>query len=143
MQSWGNVAAVLMVASLVTGCASAPGPRPAEGSEIAVGISLSRPDPWSVISSPLRIEGMADRGWFFEGSCGVRLVASDGTVVAERYVKAEGDPYAGKEWLPFAGTIEFEMPEAGYGSLVLTRGSVDTGYTLREFQMPIRFRMYE
>jgi hypothetical protein len=138
-----GVGAAVIVAALVMGCAKVPVPQQAESGDVTVGISLSHPMPWSVISSPLQIAGRADRGWFFEGSCGVRLVASDGTVVAERYVKAEGDPYVGKTWLPFSGTIEFEMPEAGYGSLVLTRSSVDTGYTLREFQMPIRFRMYE
>ena len=138
-----RAASALIAASLMIGCAGAPAPRPAEGSDVTVGISLSHPMPWSVVSSPLRIEGMADRGWFFEGSCGARLVASDGTLVAERYVVAEGDAYVGAEWLPFSGTIEFGMPEAGYGSLILTHTSADTGYTIREFQMPIRFRMYE
>ena len=142
MSSRSSVAA-LIAALVIAGCAKGPGPRPSEPAEVTVGISVSHPAPWSVISSPLRIEGMADRGWFFEGVCGARLVASDGTPVAEGYVRAQGDTYAAETWLPFAGEIEFEMPEAGYGSLVLTHSSADTGYALREFQMPIRFRMYE
>lgn len=143
MPSRSSVVAAVIVVSLAVGCASAPGPRPGESADVRVGISLSHPTPWSVVSSPLRIEGEADRGWFFEGSCGVRLVASDGTPVATRYVKRKGDPTEGRGWLPFSGTIEFEEPEAGYGSLVVTHQSADTGYTLREFSIPVRFRMYE
>jgi len=141
-----RVVAVICVFAL--GCAGrqnpvAREPHAALAEELTAGIALHSPRPWAVIESPLDVDGEADPGWFFEGSCGLRLVASDGTPVATRYVVAEGESPGGPGWRRFHGTIEFDVPAAGYGSIVLTHESADTGYPLREFRMPVRFRERE
>ena len=138
----------VIVCGFALGCASrqnpvAPELHAASRDHVPAGIALLSPRPWAVIESPLHVDGKADPGWFFEGSCGLRLVASDGTPVATRYVVAEGESPGGPGWRRFRGTIEFDVPAAGYGSIVLTHESADTGYPLREFRMPVRFRDYE
>ncbi len=128
---------------VIAGCAAGAGPLTPTAVAPPAGVALSEPRPWSVVTSPLAVVGCADPGWFFEGSCGVRLVAADGSTVATRYVRAGGEASDVAGWRRLSGSITFDMPEAGYGSLVLTHSSADTGYTLREFQIPVRFREYE
>ncbi len=74
----------------------------------------------TVVTSPLTLRGEARGYWFFEASFPVRLVADDGTELASGFVTATGD-WMTEGFVPFEGTLEFEVSEPTQATLVLER----------------------
>jgi len=83
-------------------------------------IVVYNPKPLVVVTSPLTVRGEARGPWYFEASFPVVLVDWDGRIIAESYASAQDDPEDGsadgaswmtEDFVPFEGTVEFEMPE--------------------------------
>lgn len=92
-------------------------------------IQIDAPVPGAAISSPLTISGKARGGWYFEASFPVVLTDWDGLIIAEGHAEAQGD-WMTEEFVPFVGTLEFDVPvcaaETEYcarGSLILQRSN--------------------
>ena len=84
-------------------------------------IVVKSPTPGESITSPLTIRGRARGTWFFEGDFPILLKDLNGSVIARGFVTAQGD-WMTKEFVPFAGTIEFNKPGAGdRGTLVFKK----------------------
>gem|GEM_PF-6261215 len=80
-------------------------------------IRVYTPRPLSVITSPLTVWGEARGSWYFEADFQLTLVDWDGRIIAESYASARLDPndpestWMTEEFVPFEGTIEFELSE--------------------------------
>ena len=72
-------------------------------------IQLESPRPNQVITSPLKINGVARGYWFFEASFPVTLTNWDGLIIAQHFATAEGD-WMTEDLVPFTLTLEFESP---------------------------------
>lgn len=83
-------------------------------------ILITNPTPNQVVSSPLVVEGQARGTWFFEGSFPVKLLTTDGTVIARGVAEAQG-AWMTTEFVPYRVTLRFTGPASGQGTLVLEK----------------------
>jgi hypothetical protein len=66
-------------------------PQPTPARHPADLIRIEAPLPHSVITSPLRVAGMARGPWYFEASFPVKLLDAQGTVVTQSPAQAKGE----------------------------------------------------
>lgn len=102
-------------------------------------IRLIRPEPHEEVESPLRVEGEARGGWFFEATFPVRIEDEDGNFVVESFARALAD-WMTVEFVPFAARLEFEAPQAERGVLILEKAN-PSGLPEQadELRIPVRF----
>lgn len=72
------------------------------------------------VTSPLALRGEARGTWFFEGSFPVSLVDANGIPIANGSVTATGE-WMTEDFVPFEGTLQFEVAEPTPATLVLER----------------------
>ncbi len=102
-------------------------------------IKVSAPLPGSLISSPLRIEGEARGGWYFEGSFPVRLLDGNGNVLASGPAEAMGE-WMTTEFVPFRASLSFDSPQTQTGTLVLEKANPSgLPQNADEVTIPVRF----
>jgi hypothetical protein len=109
---WDLVSEILRSFSFATGEVS--------DSVTAPRITVATPQPGSAVSSPLTVSGEAHGSWYFEGSFPVRLLAADGTVLAEVPAPALED-WMQDAMVPFEVSLAFPATTATSGTLVLMR----------------------
>jgi len=74
-----------------------------------------------IIESPLAISGQARGGWFFEASFPIRLVDSQGKLVAQTIASTKGE-WMTDDFVSFSATLEFTSPEKiNQGTLVFIK----------------------
>ena len=86
-------------------------------------IRLDTPKPNQIISSPLKVTGVARGYWFFEASFPVVLVNWDGLIVAEGIATAKGD-WMTTDFVPFEANLTFVVDKEVYsnrGALILRK----------------------
>jgi hypothetical protein len=85
-------------------------------------IVVSSPRAGDLIRSPLGVRGQARGTWFFEGDIPLILKDHKGRVIAQGFATAQG-PWMTKEFVPFEGTLKFNIPAtaAGRGTLVFKK----------------------
>ena len=83
-------------------------------------IVVESPVPGSSISSPLVVRGRARGTWFFEGDFPLLLKDASGRVVAIGFATAQGE-WMTRDFVPFSGRLEFDLPPAGPGTLILQK----------------------
>ena len=83
-------------------------------------IRVSKPRPNTVITSPLKIEGMARGNWFFEASFPVRILDASGVEIGRGHAQAK-KVWMTTEFIPFEATLTFIAPISGSGTLVLEK----------------------
>lgn len=103
------------------------------------GIKITSPQANSVISFPLTITGEAKGPWYFEASFTVRLVDSDGTVLAETYAQALDD-WMQEGFVAFEAKIEDADPNTSNGKLVFEKVNM-SGLPENDFsvEVPVKF----
>lgn len=75
----------------------------------------------SVVSSPLKVQGVARGTWFFEASFPVLLADPYGKTVASGVATAQGD-WMTTDYVRFSASLEFkDAPESGTGKLILKK----------------------
>ncbi len=111
-------------------------------------IVLNAPLPGEVVSSPLRIQGRARGGWYFEGDFPVLLTDWDGRIVARGIASAERE-WMTEEFVPFSCRLEFNAPAFGQGetpafaqrgTLILRKDNPSDNPALDDaLEVPVRF----
>jgi len=111
-------------------------------------IRVNAPQPNSVVTSPLSVEGEARGYWFFEASFPVKVLDGDGTALGAVPAQAQRDPMTGEinwmteDFVPFRATVEFKTPQFATGTLVLEK---DNPSGLPEYadelRVPIKFNL--
>jgi hypothetical protein len=102
-------------------------------------ITVSTPSADAVVTSPLRIEGMARGPWYFEASFPVRLLDANGAEIAVHHAEAQGE-WMTEEFVPFVADLEFSEPVTDTGTLVLQNDN-PSGMPehAKEIRIPVRF----
>ncbi len=85
-------------------------------------IRIDNPRPNEKIESPLLIEGEAKGTWFFEASFGVKLVDSNGEIIAETPATTNQE-WMTEEFISYSAELDFQAPEDGEGTLLLERAN--------------------
>lgn len=114
-------------------------PRPAKIPHIRDLIIVDYPEPGNLVTSPLVIEGRARGTWYFEGDFPVKLLDVRGNLLATGIATAQGD-WMTEDYVPFAVTIEFTLPETKEGNLVFERNNPsDLPENSQKFELPVKF----
>jgi hypothetical protein len=99
-------------------------------------IRVEAPEPGARITSPLRASGVANNSWYFEAVFPARLMAQDGTIIAEAPAIAASDwmtdgpvPYN----VEMAFTVERETP----ATLVLEEDMPGENEEPRHVRIPV------
>jgi len=84
-------------------------------------IRLSTPTSGGTVRSPIRIEGVARGGWFFEASFPVFVVNWDGLIIGEGIATAEGE-WMTNDFVKFKANISYTSPTySNRGALILKK----------------------
>ena len=102
-------------------------------------IKVTKPTPNQVVQTPLIIEGEARGTWFFEATFPVKLMDSNGNVIAANTAQAESE-WMTEDFVPFKAQIVFEKPETAIGILVLEKDN-PSGLPENDakVEIPVRF----
>lgn len=103
-------------------------------------IIIVTPQPGSVITSPLIVQGQATGTWFFEAVLPIQIIDGNGEIIGKGVVSAQAD-WMTEALVPFAGSIDFTAPNTPDGWVVVKKnnpsGLPENG---DEFRIPIRFK---
>lgn len=83
-------------------------------------IQVTQPQSNATINNPLIIEGQARGLWFFEASFPVKLVDSQGKILAQGVAQAQSD-WMTENFVPFKATLEFNVSDTQPGNLFLIK----------------------
>lgn len=109
-------------------------------SEVADLIVVETPTPNSVLESSFVVKGQARGNWYFEASFPVQLVASDGTVLVNSFIMANGE-WMTEEFVPFEKSFSFtNTTGATGGTLILKKDNPSDMRELdNELRIPVKF----
>ena len=93
--------------------------------------------PWAVVSSPLRITGIAEGGMFQEGVFPIYLMGQEGCVLARAPAMPLTDWMTGGE-VAFKATLEFSAPPGSWATLVFEQ---DVEYADAPEPLDVRMRV--
>ena len=102
-------------------------------------IRVQKPRPNETIQSPLEIKGEARGHWFFEASFPVKLLDSEGQVLATGIAQALSD-WMTEDFVLFEVKIEFQKPKTKKGLLILEKDNPSgLPENADELRIPVRF----
>jgi len=102
-------------------------------------IKIDNPRPNQAIFSPLTIQGQARGYWFFEGDFPFKLFDDNNKLLVSGIAQAQGE-WMTEDFVPFEAELEFEMPLAEKGWLVLEKDNPsDLPENADELRLPILF----
>lgn len=102
-------------------------------------IRLDIPEPNAIVTSPLRIEGIARGYWFFEASFPIRIFDANGMQLGVVPAQAQGE-WMTEDFVPFSADLIFDTPTTATGTLILEKDN-PSGLPEHadERRIPIRF----
>ena len=99
-------------------------------------IRIEMPEPEARISSPLVASGSADNSWYFEATFPARLMAQDGTIIAEAPAVAASD-WTRPGQVPFNIEMAFTVDAETPATLVLEEDMPGENQTPRQVRIPV------
>lgn len=115
-------------------------PEGGEQASIEDLIEVESPRIEAEIGSPLTISGEARGMWYFEATAPVRLENTEGDVLAESFITAQGE-WMTEDFVPFEGTIEFTATPGTEGVLVLEKANPSgLAENAQELRIPVTFQ---
>ena len=108
-------------------------------SQKGVSIIVDAPKTDSIVKSPLAVTGQVPGNWSFEASFPLKLVDSNGTVLAQGPATLHGD-WMTDNLVPFTGQLTFSSPSTNTGFLILERDN-PSGLPEKEdsVRIPVKF----
>ncbi|MEK7608515.1 MAG: Gmad2 immunoglobulin-like domain-containing protein [Patescibacteria group bacterium] len=102
-------------------------------------IIIETPEPYSLVTQPLRVSGRARGGWFFEASFPFQILDADGTFLGAGVAEARSE-WMTEDFVPFEGMITYSRPKSKEGILVFKKDNPSGLKELdAEVRVPIRF----
>lgn len=123
---------------VVLGLAACTDPQEAkiQRSAGADDIRIETPEPDARITSPLIASGVADNTWYFEAVFPARLMAQDGTMIAEAPAIAASDWMASGD-VPFNVEMAFTVDRETHATLVLEEDMPRENQEPRQVRIPV------
>lgn len=104
----------------------------ADWDELAPAILVESPRPFETVTSPLEVTGSSHT---FEGTVQIVVADGDGLIVFEGFTTSTGGNGVRG---PFTETVEFDVPRAGVGALIVFEESAEDGSQINLVEIPIR-----
>lgn len=103
-------------------------------------VIIATPQPSSIVSSPLTVQGQATGTWFFEAALPLQIVDANEKVIGKGVASAQAD-WMTADLVPFSGNVEFTTPSTPSGWIVIKKNN-PSGLPDHddEFRIPIRFK---
>ena len=103
--------------------------------------AVAMPSLGATIASPVSIKGTANASWFFEGTFPVQLLDSNGDIIAQGPLAAQGDWTAAGP-VPFSGSLKFAPQPSGSVGELIFKNDNPSGLpeNSKSFIMPITFK---
>ncbi|HRY52630.1 MAG TPA: Gmad2 immunoglobulin-like domain-containing protein [Candidatus Portnoybacteria bacterium] len=103
-------------------------------------IKVEMPLASALVQSPLKIKGQARGTWYFEASFPVKLIDSNGKILASAPAQAQGD-WMTEDWVPFELSLSFDAPQSASGVLILQKDN-PSGLPVNDdsISVPVRFK---
>lgn len=102
-------------------------------------IVLNKPKPNSRISSPIKLEGKARGGWYFEASFPIKIVDEQENLLGENSAQAQGE-WMTEKFVPFQSEISFDKPNTKEGKIILEKANPSgLEKNADELRIPIKF----
>lgn len=95
---------------------SQPPPTVATSSDITV----TSPQAYQTITSPLNISGQAKGTWYFEASFPIKLLDGNGNQIAQTIATAQSD-WMTTNFVPFTAVLNFTTPSTATGTLIFEK----------------------
>lgn len=103
-------------------------------------VVVDQPTYGALVSSPLTVTGRARGNWFFEANLPATLKDANGKVLAQKGMTATSD-WMTVDFVPFAGTLEFTIPDTATGSLIISKDNPSGDPANNSsFAVPVRFK---
>ncbi len=130
----------LLVAALAA-AACTPPQQPTETAATTetanpVGATIAAPISGAQTTTPLIVDGTAPGDWFFEAQFPVKLVAADGTVLAEAPAMARGETVT-EAPVPYHAELVFIVTDETQARLVLQEDMPADNTAPREVSIPV------
>lgn len=94
------------------------------------------PEPDARITTPLHASGVANNSWYFEAVFPARLMARDGTIIAEAPAIAASD-WTQPGQVPFNVEMAFTVDEETHATLVLEEDMPGDNQEPRQVRIPV------
>ncbi len=120
---------------MLAGCMDAQDTR-IQRSNGADDVRIETPAPGARTTSPLRGSGAADRSWYFEAVFPARLMAHDGTIIAEAPAIAASD-WTQDGPVPFNIEMAFTVDSEMEATLVLEEDTPTDNEAPRQVRVPV------
>lgn len=128
---------ILLVSALLALAACTDGQQAKiQRSARADDIQIEAPEPDARISSPLHASGVADNSWYFEAVFPARLMAQDGTTIAEAPAIAASD-WTQRGEVPFNIEMAFTVDAETQATLVLEEDMPGENQEPRQVRIPV------
>ncbi len=103
-------------------------------------IIADAPKAGTTIKSPVTISGKARGDWYFEASFPVRILGSEGNVIASGPAQAQGK-WMTTDFVPFSITLTFPKQPSGSRGSVILHNDNPSGDPARDdyLEVPVRF----
>lgn len=103
-------------------------------------IVVKEPSPYSILTSPFKVEGRAAGSWYGNNRLTIKLTDADGRVIVEKSVFALTD--TSKEGMvPFVAAVDFSAGNAERGRLLIEKVSlVDIPGKNGPLVIPVKFK---
>ena len=138
----------MVLIALLALCACSPGQPATDGQaspettaapEAVASIEVTSPQPGAVVTSPIRVTGVAPGTWYFEAVFSAQLVGADGRLIAQAPVQAQSD------WMttgpvPFIAELAFEATSEETATIVLTEDQSGEKPHPRQVRIPVVLR---
>lgn len=137
---------IIVVGALALAFVPAPPKAPVTGTTatstnpLADIIVVDAPIDGAAVTSPLTMSGKARGNWYFEASAPVALLDSNGAVIAQGFITANGD-WMTADFVPFTGSLTFpDQPAGSTGTLVLSNDNPSGDPTRQKtLDIPVTF----
>jgi hypothetical protein len=115
-----------------------PAEPPATSTEVAAtgAVVITAPVSGARVTSPLIVEGTAPGDWYFEAQFPVKLVAADGTVLAEAPARAQDD-WMTEAPVSYRAELVFVVTQDTPAALVLQEDMPADNADPREVTVPV------
>lgn len=127
---------VLLLSMLVALGACDSGGERIQRSVGANDIEIDAPSPGARVASPLRASGEADNTWYYEAVFPAKLMARDGTLIAEAPAVAASD-WTRRGDVPFNVEMAFTVEEETPATLVLEEDAPRADHPPRQVRIPV------
>ena len=122
----------------LTACSPPPAEAPTTSTEVAAtgAVVISAPASGARVTTPLVVEGTAPGDWFFEAQFPVKLVAADGTVLAEAPARSSSETVT-EQPVPYRAELVFVVTQETQATLVLEEDMPADNANPRQFTIPV------